>query len=156
MIRIVCVVACLVATSVAAAPSRSDVCEWAPSKRLVTAIPAATAVGTGVGVNATILGLGATVVPHSSGAAILTGSGGYIAGSMGLATALPFITGIAVIVGGAGVLVEVGCVDLNHADALRSARQFYRDSPQMMRDLASDGREYILHKAAQLKRFVPH
>ncbi|WP_156127477.1 hypothetical protein [Paracoccus sanguinis] len=54
---------------------------------------AATGVGlAGVGANALLSALGFNAVAHSSGAVILTGAGGYISGTYGLASILALVT----------------------------------------------------------------
>jgi hypothetical protein len=104
------------------------------------------AVAGAAGVKGSIFALGATVVAHSSGAAILTGSSGYIAGSMGLAGSISLVTGAALLAVGGGAIMEVSCLDLNHPAAAQRARDFYYDSPYRVRQAADDARTYVLKK----------
>lgn len=65
---------------------------------IVNTTKAATvAAGTGVGVTGAAAAVGVTAVAHSSGAMILTGSAGYIAGTLGVAAgtvaAAPLLVG---------------------------------------------------------------
>lgn len=60
--------------------------------------------------------LGLSVVTHSSGALILSGSGGYIAGTLGAAVAVPAIIAVAVVVGGTAATVELVCAPRNHRE----------------------------------------
>lgn len=52
----------------------------------------------GIGANALLSVLGFSAVAHSSGAVILTGAGGYIAGTYGLASIIAFLTAPLVLV----------------------------------------------------------
>ncbi|WP_299841059.1 hypothetical protein [uncultured Paracoccus sp.] len=45
----------------------------------------------GIGANVFLSALGFTAVTHSSGAAILTGAGGYVAGTIGVASVASFL-----------------------------------------------------------------
>ncbi|WP_134726844.1 hypothetical protein [Paracoccus luteus] len=56
-------------------------------------VGAATGIGVaGMGANALLSALGFSAVAHSSGAAILTGAGGYIAGTYGIASIIAFLS----------------------------------------------------------------
>lgn len=94
------------------------VCSYAPSQSKVVS----TISGAGTGAGASLLAIaqvtGLTVVTHSSGAAILTGSGGYIAGTLGAAAAGPFIVAVGLVAGGVATTVELVCAPKNHPDAV--------------------------------------
>ena len=66
---------------------------------------------------------GLTVVAHSSGAAILTGSSGYIAGTLGGAAAAPAIVAVGLVVGGAAVTLELVCAGKNHPDQVKRVHE---------------------------------
>lgn len=72
--------------------------------------------GAGVATAAIGQALGLTVVTHSSGALILSGSGGYIAGTLGSAVAAPTIIAVAVVVRGTAATVELVCAPQNHPE----------------------------------------
>ena len=57
---------------------------------------------------------GLSVVAHSSGAAILTGSGGYVAGTLGAASTGPAIVVVGLVVAGTAATVELVCAPRNH------------------------------------------
>jgi hypothetical protein len=109
------IIACL---SVSAfAETKADViCAYAPSQsKTVTAI-AGTAGGAGAATAAIGQALGLTVVAHSSGALMLSGAGGYIAGTLGTAIAAPTIVAVAILVGGTAATVEFVCAPRNHPE----------------------------------------
>ncbi len=95
------------------------ICSYAPSQSTLVA-DALSAAG---GANATIETLAAVlalkVVKHSSGAYILSGSSGYIAGTIGGASVATWIAGTGLVVGGASVIVEIVCVNSNHPEMVR-------------------------------------
>jgi hypothetical protein len=106
----------IVSFSAFAQQKNNVVCTYAPSQsNLVAGISGA--VG-GAAVTSSAIGsaLGLTVVTHSSGAAILTGSSGYIAGTIGAAGAAPAIVTVGLLVGGVAVSVEVICATENHPE----------------------------------------
>lgn len=90
------------------------VCSYAPSQsKTITGISGAAggAAATTAGIGSA---LGLTAVAHSSGALILSGSGGYIAGTLGMAIVAPAVITIGAVVGGAAVTVELLCAPKNH------------------------------------------
>lgn len=99
------------------AETKGDViCAYAPSQSKVVSSVAGSAGGAGVATAAIGQVLGLTVVTHSSGALILSGSGGYIAGTLGAAVAAPTIIAVAVVVGGTAATVELVCAPRNHPE----------------------------------------
>jgi hypothetical protein len=99
------------------AETKGDViCAYAPSQSKVVSSVAGSAGGAGVATAAIGQALGLTVVTHSSGALILSGSGGYIAGTLGSAVAAPTIIAVAVVVGGTAATVELVCAPQNHPE----------------------------------------
>jgi hypothetical protein len=81
-------------------------------------------------------------VTHSSGALILSGSGGYIAGTLGTAIAAPVVISIGAFVGGTAVTVELLCAPKNHPDGYKkvvdAAQEFQRRTSSWISD-AKDG-----------------
>jgi hypothetical protein len=99
------------------AESKTDVvCAYAPSQSKAIAGVAGSSGGAGVATAAIGQALGLSVVTHSSGALILSGSGGYIAGTLGAAVVAPTIIAVAVVVGGAAATVELVCAPRNHPE----------------------------------------
>jgi hypothetical protein len=96
-------------------PEQAEVvCSYAPSQSKLIAGTVGTAGGASAATAAIAQATGLTAVAHSSGAYILTGSGGYIAGTLGSAIAGPIIVGVGLVVGGAAVTVELLCAPTNH------------------------------------------
>jgi len=110
------------------------ICSYAPSQSNVVAAISGAAGGAGATSGAVAAATGLTAVAHSSGALILTGSSGYIAGTIGTGAAAvgaaPAIFMVGLIVGGAAVTVEVVCASRNHPDQVakvqRAASEFSR------------------------------
>lgn len=90
------------------------VCSYAPSQSKLVAGTVGTAGGASAATAAIAQATGLTAVAHSSGAYILTGSGGYVAGTLGTAIAGPVIVGVGLVVGGAAFTVELLCAPTNH------------------------------------------
>lgn len=115
-----------------AQPPQDVVCSLAPSQsKLITGVTAATG-GAAATTAAVASALGLTWVAHSSGALILAGSGGYIAGTLGTAIVAPIVIGVGVVVGGAAISVELLCAPKNHPEGSRkvveAAHEFGRRS----------------------------
>jgi hypothetical protein len=99
------------------AETKSDViCAYAPSQSKAVTGVAGSVGGAGAATAAIGQALGLAVVTHSSGALILSGSGGYIAGTLGAAIAAPTIIAVAVVVGGTAATVELVCAPRNHPE----------------------------------------
>lgn len=99
---------------VSQAVTMDAVCTYALSQSKVVAAWTGAAGASTVTLATLAAALGFTVVPHSSGAAILTGSGGYISGTLGVASIGPAIVTVSLIVGGTAVAVELVCAPRNH------------------------------------------
>lgn len=94
-------------------PKEGGVCKVINDASEFAVATAAGFAGSVLGTNASIAAVGASVVPHSSGAWILTGSSGYIAGTLGTVgtTAVGIATAPATISGAlAGAVVVSGAV----------------------------------------------
>ena len=95
------------------------VCSWAPSQD--SKIAALVGAGSGAAATTASLGaaLGMTAVWHSSGTYILTGSAGYIAGTLGAASAAPVIVVVGTVAGVGAVTIELACAPRNHPEAYK-------------------------------------
>ncbi len=123
--------AVMLASASAHAEGTADiVCSYAPSQSKRAALLSGAAGGSSAAAAAVAQATGTTVVAHSSGAYILTGSGGYVAGTLGTAIVGPTILVVGLVVGGAAVSVELFCAPKNHpAQAARvkaAATEFAR------------------------------
>ena len=109
------VVILAIATSCAHAEVTTDViCSYAPSQSAAVNRIGSAISGAAVGSEVTLWASAMTIVPHSSGLPILTGAGGYIAGSMtGALVATTMIT-VGLVVGGTVITVELACAPKNH------------------------------------------
>ena len=95
-------------------PTQKVDCSFAPSQSLVVNRISGAAAGASATAYALAQATGLTVVSHSSGAYILTGAGGYVAGTLGGAVVGPAIVVVGLLVGGAAVTVELICAPKNH------------------------------------------
>ena len=105
------------ATATAIGPpvsSATVICSYAPSQSAVVRGVAATAGGAAVVATSAAQALGLSAVLHSSGAYIFTGTGGYLAGTLGAASALPVVVTVAVATGAGVATLELVCVGTNH------------------------------------------
>jgi hypothetical protein len=91
------------------------VCSFAPSQSGVVASIAGVGGGMATAAAAVAKAAGLTAVLHSSGAYIFTGTGGYLAGSLGTAISGPVLIGVGVAIAGSAATVELLCVPKNHA-----------------------------------------
>ena len=107
------------ASTAIAKPTADIICSYAPSQSKLVASALGVAVGTGVTIEALATVLALKVVKHSSGASILSGSNGYIAGTIGGASAVPWIISVSLVVGVATVVVEIVCANSNHPEMVR-------------------------------------
>lgn len=98
-------------------------CAYAPSQSKLIAGTVGAAGGASATTAAIAQATGLTAVAHSSGAYILTGSGGYVAGTLGSAIAGPVIVGVGLVVGGAAVTVELLCAPTNHPHEVARVKQ---------------------------------
>lgn len=144
------------------AETKGDViCAYAPSQSKVVSSVAGSAGGAGVATAAIGQALGLTVVTHSSGALILSGSGGYIAGTLGAAVAAPTIIAVAVVVGSTVATVELVCAPRNHPEyvakveaAAVEAKRRWGESIAAAKDSSSQQIERISAKYIDVKANV--
>jgi hypothetical protein len=94
----------------------------------------------GGAVTTAVLGkaLGLYVVEHSSGAYILSGSGGYIAGTLGTAITGPVIVGVGVVVGGSAATLELLCAPKNHPEFVETVEAGAKEFFERSKDLVSE------------------
>lgn len=108
------------------------VCSYAPSQSKAVAAISGAAGGAAATASAMAAATGLTAVTHSSGVLILTGSSGYIAGTLGgtaaTVAAAPVVVVVGLVVGGAVVSLELVCASKNHPDqvekVLEAANEF--------------------------------
>lgn len=100
------------------------ICSYAPSQSSAAKTVTAAAGGAGAGVAAIMSAAGLSAVAHSSGTYILTGSGGYISGTLGGAAAAPFLMTVSVVVAGSAIALELSCAPKNHPDSLRAIKHY--------------------------------
>lgn len=76
---------------------------------------------------------GLQTVAHSSGAYILTGSGGYIAGTLGGAIVAPVVVTASVAAVSGAVVLELTCAPINHPEAISKVREYAEAFERQMR-----------------------
>ena len=81
----------------------------APSQSLLISHLGAAAGGSAIAAATIAKTIGLTAVSHRSGAYIFTGTGGYVAGTIGGASALPSTVLVGAVVAGRAVTVELVC-----------------------------------------------
>lgn len=92
------------------------VCSYAPSKSKAVLAFSSAAGGVGAGASAVASTAGLSVVAHSSGAYIFTGTAGYVAGTLGTAVLFPVAVTVGALAGGAAATVELVCAPKNHPE----------------------------------------
>ena len=102
------------------------ICSYAPSQSsLVASVSGAAGVNATAAAVATAMNLSAVV--HSSGTLILTGTSGYIAGTLGAPAAAiaaaPIVLSVALVVGGTAVSIELVCAGENHPDQVKKINE---------------------------------
>lgn len=132
-----------IATSATAQTQSEVVCSYAPSQSNAVAAISGAAGGASATISAVSAATGLTVVTHSSGALILTGSTGYVAGTIGTIAVAPMIFTVGLIAGGAAVTLEVVCASNNHPDqvrkVLKAADEFSRRFGDKMKKVKITG-----------------
>jgi hypothetical protein len=132
----------IVLTSNAWGQSKTEViCSYAPSQSAAVAAVSGAAGGSGATAAAIASATGLTAVTHSSGALILTGSSGYIAGTLGATAstvaAAPVVVAVGLIVGGSAVTLELICASRNHPEQVakitEAAAEFSKRFSEAMR-----------------------
>lgn len=122
----------------AAAGQTADVvCSYAPSQSRGVAALSAAAGGSAAAASAVAVATGTAAVAHSSGALILTGSGGYIAGTLGTAVVGPTIVVVGLVVGGAAISVELLCAPKNHPGQVAKVKEAATEFARRTRRIVS-------------------
>jgi Na+/phosphate symporter len=116
------IAATALSTAALAQTNAEIVCSYAPSQSKAVAAISGAAGGAAATATAVAAATGLTAVAHSSGAAILTGSSGYIAGTIGGAAAAPVIVTVGLVVGGVAVSLELVCASRNHPEQVERVR----------------------------------
>lgn len=136
------IIAALIATLTLSAQARTSkdgiICSIAPSQNQVVSNVASAVGGGSAAVYTLTQASGLTAVAHSSGALLFTGSGGYVAGTLGgVAIAAPTIIGIGLAMGGAAITVELLCAPKNHpqevAKVKEASKEFARRSKGLLK-----------------------
>ena len=111
-------------TMQAEANERTDVvCSYAPSQSVLVSRIAHGFGGAGLGAAAILQAAGMSAVLHSSGAYIFTGTGGYVAGTLGVAVVAPVLITASVVVGGSAIALELSCAPKNHPDSIKKIKE---------------------------------
>ncbi len=97
------------------------VCSYAPSQSVTVNRISGLIGGAATGTEVTLIASGMTIVAHSSGAPILTGAGGYIAGTMTGALVATTVVTVGLVVAGTAITVELACAPKNHPDLVKKA-----------------------------------
>lgn len=149
---------CVVVLSAHAQESTDIVCSYAPSQSKSISGVSGVAGGSSAAILTMAQATGLSVVAHSSGAYILTGTGGYIAGTLGTAIAGPVIVGVGLVVGGAAVTVELLCAPKNHPDQVAkieaAAEEFARRSKSLINRAGSRAAPHVTRAAVAIKQLA--
>jgi len=152
--RLLIAAALLLTASMPHAETTADVvCSYAPSQSAaVNRITAGTG-GAGVGAASLLQATGLQFVAHSSGGYILTGAGGYVAGTLLSPLVVPTVVAATVIVSGTAIIVELSCAPRNHPDTIKSVKQITAEFNQAVRTAnakAIDIRDGAISKMREL------
>ena len=120
--------------------SRSEVttdviCSYAPSQSAIVNKLGSFAGGTSAGAEITLFANGLSIVPHSSGGLIMTGSGGYIAGTMTGSVVTTTLVTAGLVVAGTAITVELACVPKNHPELIAKLKGETSTYPDSANDL---------------------
>ena len=132
--RLLIAAAFALTTSMSHAETTADVvCSYAPSQSAVVNRIMAGGGGAGVGAAAMLQATGLQFVAHSSGGYILTGAGGYVAGTLLSPLVVPAAVTVTVIVASTAIVVELSCAPRNHPDAINSVKKITAEFNQAVR-----------------------
>lgn len=106
-----------------AATTTEVVCSYAPSQSAAVNRITAAAGGAGAGASAILSATGLQFVAHSGGGYILTGTGGYVAGTLLSPILIPTVIVASVAVVGGTVALQLSCAPVNHPDAIKKVQQ---------------------------------
>lgn len=138
--------------------STDIVCTYAPSQSKAVSGLSGAAGGSSAAILAVAQATGPSVVTHSSGAYILTGTGGYIAGTLGTAITGPAIVGVGLFVGGVAVTIELLCAPKNHPDQVArieaAAEEFARRSINLFERAKTEAAPRATQATIAIKQFA--
>lgn len=103
------------------------VCSYAPSQSATVKSIGSLVGGAAAGTEITLVASGMTIVAHSSGAPILTGAGGYIAGTMTGALVATTVVTVGVVAAGTAITVELACAPKNHPELVNQVMDGARE-----------------------------
>ena len=106
-----------------AATTTQVVCSYAPSQSAMVNRITAAAGGAGAGAAAILSATGLQFVAHSGGGYILTGSGGYVAGTLLSPILVPTVIATTVVVGGATIVLQLTCAPTNHSKTVERVKE---------------------------------
>lgn len=140
-------------------------CTLAPSQNAIVNRVSGAAGGATATAYALAQATGLSVVTHSSGAYILSGAGGYVAGTLGTAIVGPVIVGVGLFVGGAAVTVELLCAPKNHPtevakikeaseEFMRRSKDFVSTAPQTLKDAQEKSTELAENATVKAKKIT--
>ena len=142
-------------TEVNQSTSTADVvCSYAPSQSKAVVAMSGAAGGAAATTAAIGSALGLTAVTHSSGALILSGSGGYIAGTLGAAVVAPVILTIGAIVAGTAVSVELLCAPKNHPSGYKKVVDAAQGFGRMTGNWVQDAKDGLKNVGTQTSAFT--
>ncbi len=122
------------------------VCSYAPSQSATVNRIGGLVGGAAVGTEVTLLTSGMTIVAHSSGAPILTGAGGYIAGTMTGALVATTVVTVGIVAAGTAITVELACAPKNHPELVKKvidgAKEYQTVSKGKLEELADVVKKY--------------
>lgn len=144
-----------VTASMSFAETNSEVvCSYAPTQSAAVKQIAAGLGGAGAGASAILQATGLQFVAHSGGGYILTGSGGYVAGTLLSPLVAPTVIFATVAVAGAAaVIVELSCAPRNHPEAIESIKRITADFNNALREAnakAIVARDNTVHRVREL------
>lgn len=135
-------------TTARTSTSRTEViCSYAPSQSSIVSHLAATAGGSAIAAASVAQAAGLTAVLHSSGAYIFTSAGGYVAGTLGTAAALPAIVTVGVVAGGTAATLELICAPMNHPELASRVRAAASEFMTRSKRMVADASEYTVATA---------
>lgn len=121
-------------TSMSHAETTADVvCSYAPSQSVAIDRIIMGGGGAGAGAATILQATGLQFVAHSSGGYILTGAGGYVAGTLLSPLVVPVAITATVIVASTTIVVELSCASRNHPDAINRVKKITAEFNQALR-----------------------
>lgn len=123
----------LTATTFQVHANTDVVCSYAPSQSAAVNSITAGVGGAATGAAAILQATGLSIVTHSSGGYILTGAGGYVAGTLLSPLVVPVLVTATVVVGGTAIAIELSCAPKNHPDAVKKVKEITAEFSSALR-----------------------